>query len=90
MTLRDLQTVYSQELIIVELESSSFGCNQLFDGYSANIPEKLLNRKIIGIDTDFLSEVEYSWLIVNIEKEKTLEEKFDFSNMHNIKGLGGY
>lgn len=86
MTLQDLQKLYSDELIVVELGQP--GCNQVFDGFITNIPENLLNRKIVSIDTDFSDEC--SWLIVNIGKEKTLEEKFDFSNMHNIRGLGGY
>ena len=83
MTLRDLQKVYSQELVIVELTQPA--CNQVFDGFVANIPESLLNRKIVSIDTDFSSGVECSWLIVNIEKEKTLEDKFDFHNAHNLR-----
>ena len=88
MKIKDLQELYSDELIIVEVGQPA--CNQVFDGFIASVPKNLLDRKIVSIDTDYSPGLEWSWLVVNIEKEKTLEDKFDFSNMRNIRGLGRY
>ena len=85
MTLRDLQELYSDKLIVVELGQPA--CNQVFDGFIASIPENLLNRKIVSIDTDYSPGTEWSWLIVNIEPENTkiiTEERFDFSQNNLI------
>lgn len=67
LTIRNLQTIYFQELVIVEL-GQSIG-NQLFDGHIADVPEELLDRIIVNIDTDFCDGAEYSRLIVDIAQK---------------------
>jgi len=60
MTVRDLQKVYPHGLNIYH------HIEQLYTGYNFNIPERLLDKEIIELDTDFNSELECSWIEVYI------------------------
>lgn len=60
MMVRDLQKVCCHELIIYH------HIEKLYIGYVFNIPENLLDKKIIELDTNFDSGLKSSWIEVYV------------------------
>ena len=60
MTVKDIQSIYYDELIIYH------HTEKLYDGYIADIPEELLDKEIIELGANFSSGMEYAWIEVYV------------------------
>ena len=60
MLVRDIQAVYYDELDIYH------NLEKLYDGHVADIPEELLDKKVIELGANFNSGMEYAWIVVYV------------------------
>ena len=60
MKIRDLQGIYHYELYIYHLT------DQLFYGFITEIPEELLDKKIVELNVNYNGGMECAWIEVDV------------------------